>query len=166
EDAAGRSDIVIITGGVSVGKYDLTKPALKEMGAKILFDRVELKPGKPTVFAKQRKTLFFGLPGNPVSVAVTFYLFVRRAIMLMQNATTAELRSGFAVLEADVKGLRERDTYLPATLASSQDGRLIAVPLKCGGSSDFVAFARCEALVIVPKGKRIQAGEMADVIFL
>jgi molybdopterin molybdotransferase len=164
--AAKKADIVVITGGVSVGKYDLTKAALTEIGADIHFDKIELRPGKPTVFASRKKTCFFGLPGNPVSVAVTFALFVRRAILHMQSAAETTLAAGFAVLETPAKAAKERDTYLPATLATSADGQLLAVPLKWGGSSDFVGYSAADALAIVPKGKSYAAGDVAEIVFL
>ena len=166
DHAAKTADIVIVTGGVSVGKYDLTKLAFEEIGAEIRFDKVELKPGKPTVFARRKKTLFFGLPGNPVSVAVTFLLFVRKAILLMQGAGQTDLPGGYAVLDSAARGTKPRDTYLPATLATSRDGRLLAVPLKWHGSSDFIGFSRCDALAIIPKGKSFEAGEVVEVLFL
>jgi molybdenum cofactor synthesis domain-containing protein len=165
-EAARSADIVVVTGGVSVGKYDLTKAALNEIGATIHFDKIELKPGKPTVFASRKNTFFFGLPGNPVSVAVTFNLFVRRAIMQMQGSTEVVLPSGFAVLEAPAKAPKERDAYLPASLATSTEGHLIALPLRWGGSSDFIGYANADALVVVPKGRTMYAGEVAPIIFL
>jgi molybdenum cofactor synthesis domain-containing protein len=79
-EAAERSDALITSGGVSMGVYDFTKAALKELGAEIFFERVSLRPGKPTVFGRLGDTLVFGLPGNPVSVAVTFNLFARTAV--------------------------------------------------------------------------------------
>lgn len=164
--AAKRADIVIITGGVSVGKYDLTKAALGDIDAKIHFEKIELRPGKPTVFASRNKTYFFGLPGNPVSVAVTFALFVRRAVLLMQAANESALPTGYAVLETAVKASKERDSYLPATLATSSDGHLLAVPLKWSGSSDFIGFSAADALVIVPKGDSYEPGAVAEVVFL
>ena len=79
-EASDHSDVVVTSGGVSVGVYDFTKPALRELAAEIFFERVALRPGKPTVFARlPNGPLFFGLPGNPVSVSVTFNLFVRLA---------------------------------------------------------------------------------------
>ena len=164
--ASKNKDILIITGGVSVGKYDLTKLALTELGAEIFFEKVRLKPGKPTVFGRLNKTLVFGLPGNPVSAAVTFYLFVRSAIVRMQGATATELRSGFAIVGSDVKAARDRDSYLPSTLATDRRGYLIAVPLKWQGSSDFIGFARAEALIFVAAGKLIVKGEPAKILFL
>src|SRR5690606_12413986 len=124
--AARNSDMLITTGGVSVGKYDLTKTALAALGAQIFFERVRIKPGKPTVFARLKKTTFFGLPGNPVSAAATFYLFVRKALMLMQGAANTDLPGGFAVLESDIKGTKERESFLPARLATDKNGRLLA----------------------------------------
>ena len=161
-----EADIVITTGGVSVGKYDLTKEALLQAGGKIYFDKIALKPGKPAVFAKRRRKVFFGLPGNPVSAAVTFYLFVRRAIMLLQSSSDPAMRRGFAALYAPLRGNNSRDLYHPARLASSPDGRLIAVPLAWMGSSDLVAFAHAEALIVVPKTVTYKEGDIADILFL
>jgi molybdenum cofactor synthesis domain-containing protein len=164
--AARSSDIVITTGGVSVGKYDLTKKALAAIGARVIFDKVALRPGKPTVFAKRGKKYFFGLPGNPVSAAVTFYLFAQRAILLMQSASEPALLRGFAVVNTHLRGNRTRDVYFPARLASSADGKMIAVPLQWSGSSDLVGFADAEALIIVPKATTFNVGDVADILFL
>ncbi len=163
---ARRSDLVILTGGVSVGKYDFTKTALLELGAEIFFDKVALKPGKPTVFAKLGKTFIFGLPGNPVSAAVTHHLFIREFIMLLQNASEGSLRKGFAVMGDRAKSAKDRDTYLPSTLETDKSGRLIAIPLKWQGSSDFIGFAQAEALVIVPKSETREKGEVAGIVYI
>lgn len=167
-EAAERSDIVVTSGGVSVGVYDFTKTAFRELGAQIFFERVKLRPGKPTVFAKlPNGPLFFGLPGNPVSVSVTFNLFVRTSILAMQGANHTELRSESAVLGRSVKGSTERESYLPAILSTDQDARLVAEPLKWGGSSDFVAFARANALIVIPQDAgTIEAGTMVYVLRL
>jgi molybdopterin molybdotransferase len=149
EQAAARSDVLILSGGVSMGVYDFTKAALAALGAEIFFERVALRPGKPTVFARLGPTLVFGLPGNPVSVSVTFNLFARTALRAMQGAREAALREEWAVLARPVKGASERESYLPARLLTDESGRLLAEPLKWGGSSDFVAFAEAVALIIV-----------------
>jgi len=162
----GRTDVLVITGGVSVGKYDLTKRALKELGAEVFFERVRLKPGKPAVFALLGNLLIFGLPGNPISSAVTFYLFVRRAIRRMQNASSVELITGIAVAGGRLKGAAERETYLPLALKTSKEGVLLAMPLKWGGSSDFVGFARADAMAALPRGSVIEAGDAVDIVFL
>lgn len=165
-EALETSDVLIITGGVSVGKYDLTKPALSRLGAAIHFEKVSLKPGKPAVFATLDEKLIFGLPGNPVSAAVTFELFVRPALMRMQGASRPHLQTGYAVLGEPVKAAKERDTYLPATLLTDEVGRLVATPTRWQGSSDFIGYSRAEALIMVAAGKRHEAGDVSTVLFL
>jgi len=166
-NAAERSDILITSGGVSMGVYDFTKAALKELGAEIFFERVALRPGKPTVFARMGKTLIFGLPGNPVSVSVTFNLFVRTALLAMQGAANASLLHDHAVLARDLKGSSDRESYLPAVLRTNEKGTLLAEPLKWGGSSDFVSFARATALINLPaRTKMISGGSVVTVVRL
>lgn len=167
-EAALRSDIVITSGGVSVGVYDFTKTALRELGAEIFFERVRLRPGKPAVFARLPDgPLFFGLPGNPVSVSVTFNLFARSAILAMQGAKHTELQTSSAVLARTVKGAMERESYLPATLRTDENARLMAEPLKWGGSSDFVAFVRATALIVVPQDAgTVEAGSIVRILQL
>lgn len=164
--AAQRSDIVILSGGVSVGDYDFTKPALRELGAKIFFEKVALRPGKPAVFAKLNDCFIFGLPGNPVSVAVTFYLFVYPAILQMQNANEKNLREISAVLQKKMKGAKDRDSFIPSKISFGDGGRVFVEPVKWGGSSDFVAFARADSLIFVPQSKMLEAEEPVKVLLL
>src|SRR2546427_8076347 len=103
-NATETSDVLITSGGVSMGVYDFTKAALKELGAEIFFERVALRPGKPTVFARLGKTLIFGLPGNPGSAAVTFNLFARTALRARQGAIYPTLAVDHAALTRAVKG--------------------------------------------------------------
>ena len=167
-EAAERSDMVITSGGVSVGVYDFTKPALRELGAEIFFERVALRPGKPTVFARlPNGTLFFGLPGNPVSVSVTFNLFARTSILAMQERRIRRYRKIGSYLASGVKGAGERESYLPAQLSTTDDGKLTATPLKWGGSSDFVGFVRATALIVVPANTGVvEAGSRVRVVRL
>jgi molybdenum cofactor synthesis domain-containing protein len=165
--AAERSDVLITSGGVSMGVYDFTKAALKDLGAEIFFERVALRPGKPTVFGRIGKTLVFGLPGNPVSVTVTFNLFARTALRAMQGAKQPEMIEETAVLGRDLKGSIDRESYLPAILRTDEKGTLMAEPLKWGGSSDFVSFARATALINVPAGiKMFEAGSPVTIVRL
>jgi molybdopterin molybdotransferase len=170
EEAASRSDALVLSGGVSMGRYDFTKDALRALGAEIFFERVALRPGKPTVFARlpnDPQTLVFGLPGNPVSVSVTFNLFARAALRAMQRALSPALEEETAVLARATRGSHERTSYLPAALSTDDAGRLLAEPLKWGGSSDFVAFARATALVVVPADvKMLDAGSVVRVVRL
>jgi molybdenum cofactor synthesis domain-containing protein len=166
-EAAERSDVLITSGGVSMGVYDFTKAALKELGAEIFFERVALRPGKPTVFGRLGHTLVFGLPGNPVSVAVTFNLFARTALRAMQGAAETTLASEHAVLAREVKGSIDRESYLPAILRTDERGTTLVEPLKWGGSSDFVAFARATALINIPAGPaKTSAGSVVRVVHL
>jgi molybdenum cofactor synthesis domain-containing protein len=166
-ESAERADVLVLSGGVSMGVYDFTKTALSALGAQVFFERVALRPGKPTVFARLGRTLVFGLPGNPVSVSVTFNLFARTAIRAMQGAKSAALTEESAVLGRTVKGALERASYLPAELRTDAAGRLVAEPLRWGGSSDFVAFTRADALVIVEKGVGVvEAGAIVRVVRL
>jgi molybdopterin molybdotransferase len=164
--AADNHDIVVSSGGVSMGDYDLVKAALKDIGAEIYFDRVIIRPGKPIVFARRGETYFFGLPGNPVSTSVTFNVFVRPAIRKMQGETSPALATVSAQLSRTVKDSSSRRSYLPARLLI-QEGRAIIEPLKWGGSSDFVAFMQANALIVVREDvHEIEEGEFVDVLLL
>jgi molybdenum cofactor synthesis domain-containing protein len=167
-EASENFDMVVTSGGVSMGVYDVTKSALAELNAEIFFERIALRPGKPTVFARlPNGALVFGLPGNPVSVSVTFNLFARTALIAMQGAPEPVLKPETAALARSVKGTIDRESYLPAQLTTNDDGQLIAFPLRWGGSSDFVAFAAATALVLVPAGvKSIEAGSLVSVLRL
>lgn len=166
ENALKNYDVLITTGGVSVGDYDFTKPVLRALGAEIFFERVSLKPGKPTVFGRRKKCLIFGLPGNPVSSAVTFHLFVRTAILKMQSARNSRLKKGFAVVAGKIKAAKERDSVLPASVAADENGNLIIESLRFNGSSNFIAFARANALVFVPQAKNLETGAVAEILWL
>lgn len=166
--AAERSDVVVTSGGVSMGVYDFTKAALNELGAKIFFERVSLRPGKPIVFARlPNGVLLFGLPGNPVSVSVTFNLFARTSLLAMQGALEPALEEEWAILERSVKGSVDRESYLPGRIRTGEAGHLLAQPLKWGGSSDFVAFARANGLIKIPAGApMLEIGSTVRVVRL
>ncbi len=167
EGCAPDTDVLVLSGGVSMGAYDFTKTALREIGAEIFFEQVSLRPGKPTVFARLGRMLVFGLPGNPVSVSVTFNLFARSALRQMQGANDPTLTQEWAVLAREAKGAVERTSYLPAQIRTDAAGRLLAEPLRWGGSSDFAAFARAVALIIVPQGvKLLGADSVVQIVRL
>lgn len=164
--AADNRDIVITSGGVSMGDYDLVKAALKDIGAEVFFDKVTIRPGKPIVFARRGATLFFGLPGNPVSTSVTFNVFARPAIRKMQGERSPLLPTVSAQLSRSLKDSSRRRSYLPARLFI-EDGRAMVESLKWGGSSDLVAFMLANALIIVREEvHEIEAGELVDVLVL
>ncbi len=166
KSAIKSCDCLIISGGVSVGDYDFTKPALREIGAEIYFEKISLKPGKPMVFAKLNDTLIFGLPGNPVSIAVTFFIFVRMALLQMQNAKQTGLKKGFAKLMHDIKAVKGRDAMLPVSLSTNKKGKLTVETMRFSGSSNFIRFAKANGLVFIPQDKNLEAGDVAEICFL
>jgi molybdenum cofactor synthesis domain-containing protein len=164
--ASEDSDIVITSGGVSMGDYDLVKAALAEIGAEILFDKVQIRPGKPTVFGRRGKTFYFGLPGNPVSTSVTFNVFARPAIRMLQGDRSPLLPSVKAELARPINDASSRRSYLPARLFI-EGGRALVEPLKWGGSSDLVAFMNANALIVVGEEvHQIESGEVVDLLSL
>ena len=112
-----REEILVLSGGVSMGKYDLVESVLKGMGAEFYFDAVAIRPGKPAVFGRCRNTLIFGLPGNPVSTMVTFQLFVVPAIDVLSGASPRSLPFLEATLSESVKEKSGLTHFLPAQLA-------------------------------------------------
>ncbi|HKQ78505.1 MAG TPA: gephyrin-like molybdotransferase Glp [Blastocatellia bacterium] len=165
-EALSSSDVVMLSGGVSMGDYDLVKPALGDLGAEILVEKVAMHPGKPTVFARHGKKIVFGLPGNPVSVAVSFHLFARPALLKMQGASAIHLPRMSAYASRPVKGAPPRRSHQPARLVI-RSGRAEAEPLKWSGSSDLVAFMRADCLIVVPEDRQsMNEGELVEVISL
>jgi molybdenum cofactor synthesis domain-containing protein len=165
-EALANADLVLLSGGVSMGDYDLVKPALGALGAEVFVEKVAMHPGKPTVFAKLGDKVIFGLPGNPVSVAVSFHLFARPALLKLQGASEIHLPRMRAYASRAVKGAPPRRSHQPARLAI-RDGRAEAEPLKWSGSSDLVAFMRADCLIVVPEDRRsLNEGELVEVIAL
>jgi molybdopterin molybdotransferase len=148
-------DVLITSGGVSVGPHDLVRGALRELGAEEVFWRVAVKPGKPVAFAVREPTLVFGLPGNPVSSLVGFELFVRPALRALQGADPGpQFRPG--VLARAVTANDHRDELLRAT-ARVADGHVVLEPLSGQESHMIARAAAADALVLVRRG----SGELA-----
>jgi len=157
-------DILLVSGGVSMGKYDFVEDVFAEFNVKVLFDQVAMKPGKPTVFGHREDTFVFGLPGNPVSTLVAFHMFVRPLILSLLKADG----SGSTDLEAQLAVATKRDPYrtavVPALLRFDGRGyRIQTAPWK--GSSDLAGLSRANALVVIPQGDgMIDAGEWVRFI--
>jgi molybdopterin molybdotransferase len=160
------ADLLVVSGGVSAGDYDLVEPALLELGTTFLFTKVAIKPGAPLVFGRRGETLVFGLPGNPVSAQVTFELFVRPALLRMQGArVVARPRVGVELTDP-VKNHSGRKSHVPARVRF-EGGRLVARPLRSMGSGDLTAHARANALVVIEADRpRVAAGETAEAVLL
>jgi molybdopterin molybdotransferase len=149
--ALQSADVVIVSGGVSVGPHDHVKPALAELGVEQVFWRVALQPGKPTWFGRRGPVLVFGLPGNPVSAVVTFGLFVAPALAALQGRASERLLVSEAVLGTSVRRNTDREQALRVRL-ERQDGQLVATPNGPQGSHIVTSLLGADALALVPAG--------------
>ena len=165
DEAAHRSalehaldaDVVVTSGGVSVGPHDLVRRVEAELGVEEVFWRVSVKPGKPIAFGVRERTLVFGLPGNPVSALVGFVLFVEPAIRALQGVPEPLPRFDRGRLAAPRRRNPERDELVRARLRRSEDGPLLE-PLSGQESHMIARSAAADALVFVPQGE----GELGD----
>jgi molybdopterin molybdotransferase len=155
-----QSNVLILSGGVSVGKRDLVPDALHEAGVVAHFHKVEMKPGKPLFFGARDKTLVFGLPGNPVSSFVGFELFVRPALRRLCGHADAGPKMVEAILLEDYAYTTDRPTYHPARLDTTAKGyRVAAVPWF--GSPDLRGLLAANALLVLPPGDLIHRAGLA-----
>lgn len=159
-----QEDLLVLSGGVSMGKYDLVEKVLKEMGAEFYFDAVAIRPGKPAVFGECGGTFVFGLPGNPVSTMVTFELFVTPAVDLLSGSEARRL----PIVEARLgEALHEKagvTHFLPACL-KGQGAELEVTALKWQGSGDVAALAKANCYVVLPaEEEELAVGERVDVL--
>jgi len=143
-----RADVLVVSGGVSEGVYDLVEGVFARFGVEVAFDKVALKPGAPLVFGRRGDTLVFGLPGNPVSAQVTFDLFVRAALLRMQGARVTSRPTLEAELLGPVRNRSGRQAHVPARVRY-EGGRLVADPIRSMGSADVVAHSRANALLVI-----------------
>ncbi|MBX5440827.1 MAG: molybdopterin molybdotransferase MoeA [Solirubrobacteraceae bacterium] len=149
--ALEEADLVLVSGGVSVGPHDHVKPALEALGVEQRFWRVALRPGKPTWFGVRDGVLVFGLPGNPVSSMVTFLLFARPALRALQHAPF-DVERRAAVLTEPVERQPERDEAVRVALATGPDGTLRATPTGPQGSHVLSSMVGAAGLAIVEAG--------------
>ena len=140
-------DLLLISGGVSAGKYDLVERALADFGAEFFFDRVLIQPGQPLVFGRVREKFFFGLPGNPASTMVTFELFARAAVELLAGQSRSDLLFTLARLTQDFRHKTGLTRFLPANLCSAGTGPLLT-PVQWHGSGDVPALTRANAFLV------------------
>jgi molybdopterin molybdotransferase len=158
EAALGSADVVIVSGGVSVGPHDHVKPALAALGVEEVFWRVALQPGKPTWFGRRGSVLVFGLPGNPVSAVVTFALFVRPALAALQGRTEEPMLESEAVLATAVRRNPDREQAVRVRL-ERRNGKLLATPNGPQGSHIVTSLLGADALAFVPAGEgELEAG--------
>ncbi len=159
-----KEDILVLSGGVSMGKYDLVESVLRGLGAEFYFDAVAIRPGKPAVFGRCAETFVFGLPGNPVSTMVTFELFVTLALDLLSGAEARPL----PLLEARLgEALHEKPGlthFLPARVEWNATTAEVRA-LKWQGSGDVAALAKANCFLVVPTHKaEVQTGEPVSIL--
>lgn len=156
-----EADVIISAGGVSVGEHDFVKVVLeKDIGVKTVFWKIAIKPGKPVFFGfidrpeqsggQSRRRLIFGLPGNPVSALVTFNLFVKPALKMMQGAASSQTAAWFASLEHDMKKKPGRLDFVRGILSCSPDGALNVLPTRGQDSHMLSGLAKADCLIQFP----------------
>jgi molybdopterin molybdotransferase len=153
-----ENQILIVSGGVSVGEHDLVQPVLRSLGARIDIWRVAIKPGKPFLFGQIAKCAVFGLPGNPVSAFVTFLQFVRPAILKMMGAANVDLPKIPAKLSIDLTNDSDRPHYVRGKL---ERGKF--TPVGRQESHALFGLSQSDALLRVAVGNSLKAGEIVDV---
>lgn len=166
DDASAASDLIVLIGGASVGDHDHARQAAHDLGARVLFDKVSLRPGKPTWFALLGDRIILGLPGNPGSALVTARLFLRPMIAAMSGGDAAQtVRPVRARLKAGLAANGPRETYLRATTCIDDEARLCATPMANQDSSLVNAFAAADALIVqgADSGAR-ESGTVVDTI--
>jgi molybdopterin molybdotransferase len=176
------ADMLLITGGVSAGKFDLVEPALARIGARFHFTGVRIQPGKPLVFGDLSRTHhsssgvsagkvlpFFGLPGNPISSAATFLLFGSRILGALSGQAHAGPRFALAQLAKDVKGKPDLTRFVPSFCEFDPPaGELPEVKtVPSQGSGDLASFSRSNCFLVVPEGtERLKAGATVHILLI
>jgi molybdopterin molybdotransferase len=163
-------DLLLLSGGVSAGEYDLVESVLGEFWPEFFFTGVQIQPGKPLVFGRARsasgKTYFFGLPGNPISTMVTFELFARAAVRALSGAASDPLHGLKAQLARPYRTKRGLTRFLPARLSGSWDAAQVEA-VKWQGSGDVAAFGNADCLLVIPPDREeFAAGEWMNVLSL
>jgi molybdopterin molybdotransferase len=155
-----EADMLLLSGGVSAGKYDFVEAALAEFGAEFYFDRVMIQPGQPLVFGRAKGKFFFGLPGNPASTMVTFSLFAAAALDLLSGATEAFLPITQATLTRDFHHKTGLTRFLPAIV---NEGKI--TPVSWQGSGDVPSICRANAFLVAdPNRADYAAGDAIQVL--
>jgi molybdopterin molybdotransferase len=165
-----QSDLLLMTGGVSMGRYDLVEQVLEELKAEFFFTGAKIQPGRPVVFGRCRAaarnnwTYFFGLPGNPVSTMVTFELFARPILEALCGMSPQKLRFVYAKLKSEIRVKPGLKRFLPAMLSGElESSQVELVPWQ--GSGDIAATARANCYIVVPPDREsIPAGDFVPIL--
>ncbi|MCX7805267.1 MAG: molybdopterin molybdotransferase MoeA [Planctomycetota bacterium] len=158
------ADLLLVSGGVSVGDCDLAPAVLSSMGVEIVFRSVAMKPGRPTVFGRKGSSLVFGVPGNPVSTVIVAELFVIPAVRLMMGESDAGPVMTDALLDEALSHKPDRMSFKPVRLYLS-GGTLRARPTTYHGSADLAGAAAGDAFAVIPRGvPRLEAGATVRIL--
>ncbi|MBI4437081.1 MAG: molybdopterin molybdotransferase MoeA [Candidatus Omnitrophica bacterium] len=161
---SATSDLLLISGGVSVGKYDYVKEVLQELGMKTFFWRVAIKPGQPILFGRLNHRWVFGLPGNPISCVVCFLLFVKPAIQRMMGTQNPQHPIVHAILQKGISKSDGRRHYLTAILRE-ENRHFVITPTGKQGSGMLASLAQANAFIVVPEERNsLETGELVDVL--
>ncbi len=161
-----KSDLVILTGGVSMGEFDYVHRVLAEEEVQIFFHKVAIKPGKPVLVGAKGNKMVFGLPGNPISSFLTFELFAKPAILKWSGKRPQGLLKVVAVLDAEIRHKPGRLFFKPAYVVSTPSGFSVT-PIETRGSADVVGFAKANALITLPAtGVDLVKGAALEVLLL
>ena len=162
---ARGADLLVTTGGASVGEHDLVRDALEEDGLVLDFWKVAMRPGKPLIFGHLHCVPVLGLPGNPVSTLVCALIFIRPAIEAMLGILRPDAPAATAALGTDLAANDQRQDYLRARLAQGPDGRPVATPYTKQDSSMISLIAHADCLVVrAPFAPAAKAGEAVEII--
>jgi molybdopterin molybdotransferase len=162
--AAAGADMLVTTGGASVGDYDLVQDALKDAGMNLGFYKVAMRPGKPLMFGDMNGVPVLGLPGNPVSAMVCAIIFLEPAIRALTGRSTVTQAIN-ALLGRDLPPNDERMEFMRATLERTDDGLVVALPFEQQDSAVLSGLARATCLLVrPPHAPTAQAGEVVQVI--
>jgi molybdopterin molybdotransferase len=160
KSAISESELVLITGGVSMGDFDFIPSVLEKAGVRILFSRVNVQPGKPTTFGVHPDALVFGLPGNPVSSFIQFELLVRPLICKMMNFQWDPVIINLPFKETFSRKSSDRQAWIPVVITN--DGCLS--PVEYHGSAHISSLALADGIITLPVGeKKIEKGEVVSV---
>jgi molybdopterin molybdotransferase len=157
-------DLLLITGGVSMGRYDLVEQVLAELGAEFFFTGAQIQPGRPVVFGRVQERYFFGLPGNPISTMVTFELFARPLLEALAGMAARELSFVHARLKSEIKTKTGLRRFLPGLLSGEFEQAEVELA-GWHGSGDVAAMARSNCYIVIrPDRERIAAGEWVAIL--
>ena len=162
-----EGDVLVVSGGVSVGPHDHVKPAFEACGVEEVFWRVRIKPGKPLWFGRRDDTLVFGLPGNPLSAIVCFSVFIEPALRILHGEPVTGPRLVKGRLAVPAGPSDSRTTFLTSRLARQPDGTLLATPTERQGSHMTGALGESDGFVVAPHHMpHLEAGAEVDVLAL